>query len=87
MMESIYLIKWFEVFKLIKESDINQSKKEAQHNNHFDSEVPICQTSNVWEMFNNNDNVRVKIEFKSLKEEIEENKILTHQCNIILIIL
>lgn len=75
--EHIYTITDFDAFKVTKDIyDFHRGAKNRNRNNKFkySEEVMLNDDMNIWEMFHNNDNVKVKIDFKSLKEEIIRQK-------------
>ena len=76
VLENIYLIKSMQMYKLLRDNEGIFIERDSKHGNIFQTEELIDLNLNIWEVFNNNDSVRVKIDFKSLKEEVEEHKLI-----------
>jgi len=76
ILESVYLIKSFEVFKQVKEITPlcrrSRGKNKIKREKTVSDEYFLDSDLNVCEVFHNNDHVKIKINFTSLKEELNK---------------
>ena len=68
--------KSFEVYKYIIKDSENRKMKDYKLLNNRSSEIVFEKNKSILDFLNNNDNIKVRIEFQSLKEGVDYNNIM-----------